>query len=231
MGRLPTHATLIRLALRPGASRTHACIACTAILRAVCVSLWAFIRAPLESVLSSLAEKCMCSAISSTAVPIMFSVAISGVILCPKPGVGLRSKRFHLCPQQDTVQHGSPVHRAVLDRERQPSDGSHSTLVVLLSVVARLRFQLCPGAPDLINEAGVPPSFIGQSAFPGKFRRRPSHDPDCASIFNLFSFFWNDSIRVISLQYLLALGEMDESDQTSSVTLAGLISPIWPVFK
>jgi hypothetical protein len=72
--------------------------------------------APLESVLSplGLSEKCMHLAIFSTAVP-MFSIAILGVIMCPKRGS--RRRRFHLCLEHDISQYGSPVHSAVLDRE------------------------------------------------------------------------------------------------------------------
>jgi hypothetical protein len=114
----------------------------------------------------------------STAIP-MISIAIPGVIMYHKQGS--RSKRFHLCPEQDivTVLYGSPVHSGA--RLRQPSDGSHSIACRTSLSCSTLRVHLCPGAPNLINKAGVPPSFIKQGAFPGKFRRRSSHDPDCAS--------------------------------------------------
>jgi hypothetical protein len=71
----------------------------------------------------------------STAIP-MISIAIPGVIMYHKQGS--RSKRFHLCPEQDivTVLYGSPVHSAVLDCDSRATDRT-ALLVALLSVVVR----------------------------------------------------------------------------------------------
>jgi hypothetical protein len=129
MGRLRTHADTTGAPLR---SFTHMLAWLAPRLCGLCMSLFG----PSFVVPWSLCYPLSLRNVDiSTAIP-MISIAIPGVIMYHKQGS--RSKRFHLCPEQDivTVLYGSPVHSAVLDCDSRATDRT-ALLVALLSVVVR----------------------------------------------------------------------------------------------
>lgn len=124
---------------------------------------------------------------------------------------------------------------------RRPSEGSYRILVAFLSQLPILHtvagFHLYTSALKLNQRTSVPPNRIKQSAFPGKFQRRPTHSAPLAKyprlchvvpISHPFIFtgcFPPGISQPTSSLSNIILPTGEESDQGKSVTLGACQDP------